>query len=97
MKRSLAEFTIAGVQTTIPFCQFVLSHRKFLTGEYDTGFVSTYYRPEAMFREGNLALVAAAIMAAREKGRSKNTGTALDGGRERNSSPWKKKRFDTYR
>ena len=97
MKRSLAEFTVAGVRTTIPFCQFVLSHMKFLKGDYDTGFVNAFYRPEAMYREGNLALVAAAIMAAREKGRMNSTRPSTDGVWERNSSPWKKRRFDTFR
>jgi acetyl-CoA carboxylase biotin carboxylase subunit len=97
MKRSLAEFHVAGVRTTIPFCQFVLSHNKFLKGEYDTGFVPAYYRPDVLFREGNLALVAAAILAAREK---MQHAAGVDGSAHKpttQASPWKTKRRGTYR
>jgi acetyl-CoA carboxylase biotin carboxylase subunit len=40
MIRSLREYVIGGVKTTIPFCLFVLSHRSFRKGVYDTGFLA---------------------------------------------------------
>lgn len=40
MQRALKECHIVGVQTTVPFCFAVLSHPRFLSGDYTTGFVS---------------------------------------------------------
>jgi acetyl-CoA carboxylase biotin carboxylase subunit len=40
MIRSLREYVIGGVKTTIPFCLFVLSHPSFRKGVYDTGFLA---------------------------------------------------------
>ncbi len=39
LNRALAEFRVRGVKTNIPFLQRVLTHKKFLSGVVDTGFV----------------------------------------------------------
>src|SRR5690606_6449350 len=39
MDRALSEYEIAGVETTIPFCRFVMQHEAFRSGHFDTGFV----------------------------------------------------------
>ncbi len=39
MKRALAEFTIEGIETTIPFHQKLLEHDVFLSGDFNTGFL----------------------------------------------------------
>jgi len=39
MKRALAEFKIAPVRTTIPLYLEILSHRQFVKGNVDTGFI----------------------------------------------------------
>ena len=39
LDRALAEFTVSGVKTSIPFHRRVLRHPDFLAGRYDTGFV----------------------------------------------------------
>ncbi len=41
MDRALREYSISGVQTTIPFCVFVVNHLEFRRGHYDKGFVRT--------------------------------------------------------
>ena len=46
MLRALSEYEIGGVQTTIPFCKFVLNSKSFIEGEYDTHFVQDNYKPE---------------------------------------------------
>ncbi|MCU0411410.1 MAG: acetyl-CoA carboxylase biotin carboxylase subunit [Bacteroidetes bacterium] len=98
MKRSLAEFHIGGVRSTIPFCQFVLSHGRFLKGDYDTGFVAMYFAPEALYREGNRAQVAAAIMAARAKARMTGVAPGDDATfTTQRSREWKKNRHATLR
>ena len=37
--RALDEIVIKGVKTTIPFQRRILSHKNFVEGKYDTGFV----------------------------------------------------------
>jgi acetyl-CoA carboxylase, biotin carboxylase subunit len=39
MKLALSEFRVSGVETTISFCGFVMSHELFIRGEYDTHFI----------------------------------------------------------
>ena len=39
MKQSLKELLIAGIRTTIPFCNSVISHPKFSSGNYTTHFI----------------------------------------------------------
>jgi acetyl-CoA carboxylase biotin carboxylase subunit len=42
MKRALAEFTIKGISTTIPFHQKLLEHEKFVTGDFTTKYLETH-------------------------------------------------------
>jgi len=39
MRRALEEFIIEGITTTIPFHKIVLSHPRFIAGDYDTHFI----------------------------------------------------------
>jgi len=42
MKRSLSEFMIEGIKTTIPFQQEIIDHDDFKGGSYDIGWVGRY-------------------------------------------------------
>ncbi|KAB2338470.1 acetyl-CoA carboxylase biotin carboxylase subunit [Cytobacillus depressus] len=42
MKRALSEFVIEGVHTTIPFHLKLLSHEKFVEGQFNTKFLDMY-------------------------------------------------------
>jgi acetyl-CoA carboxylase biotin carboxylase subunit len=42
MLRSLDEFVIEGVKTTVPFHRQLLRNEKFRAGDFDTGFVDTF-------------------------------------------------------
>ena len=42
MRRALDEFTIEGINTTIPFYSEVLQHFHFVKGNLDTGFIEEY-------------------------------------------------------
>jgi acetyl-CoA carboxylase biotin carboxylase subunit len=42
MYRSLDEFIIEGIYTTIPFHKKVMRHEKFIEGDYDTSFIEKY-------------------------------------------------------
>ncbi len=46
MVRSIDEYTINGVQTTLPFCRFVMKHQAFIDGDFDTNFVNHHFVPE---------------------------------------------------
>ncbi|MBG0789379.1 MAG: pyruvate carboxylase [Desulfovibrionaceae bacterium] len=43
MKRSLREYMIGGLKTTIPFHRKIIHHTKFLEADYDTNFVRQHY------------------------------------------------------
>ena len=41
MLRTIREFRIRGVSTNLPFLENVITHEKFLSGDYDTSFIDT--------------------------------------------------------
>ncbi|MBK8226332.1 MAG: acetyl-CoA carboxylase biotin carboxylase subunit [Flavobacteriales bacterium] len=66
MERAIDDYAITGVETTLPFCLYVMGHEAFRSGEYDTHFVRDHFKPEML--EGldaseahAAALVAAAV------------------------------------
>ena len=66
MDRALAEYDVAGVPTTIPFCRFVMQHEAFRSGRFDTGFVDRYLTPDALDPPAEavgVALLAAGLVA----------------------------------
>jgi len=48
MIRAIDEYQISGVQTTLPFGRFVMEHEAFRSGQFDTGFVANYFKPEML-------------------------------------------------
>ena len=48
MLRAIREYLIVGVETTLPFCRFVMRHEAFASGNFDTHFVANHYRPELL-------------------------------------------------
>ena len=51
MKRAIKEYEISGVKTTLPFCEYVLSHPEFLDGSFTTKFVETHFTTDVLKRE----------------------------------------------
>lgn len=49
--RAIDEYAIVGVETTLPFCKFVLKHEAFVSGDFDTHFVNKYFTPEKLFAD----------------------------------------------
>ncbi len=64
MKRALSEFEVEGVETTIPFCQFVLDHPAFQSGAIDTTFIQRYFTPSSLQLHTEEENVVAAIFGA---------------------------------
>ncbi len=48
MIRAIDDYKIIGVETTLPFCKFVLKHESFTSGNFDTHFINHYYKPEML-------------------------------------------------
>lgn len=51
MRRAIAEYQITGVKTTLPFCDFVLTHKEFIDGSFTTKFVESHYSPDVLKKE----------------------------------------------
>jgi acetyl-CoA carboxylase biotin carboxylase subunit len=48
MIEAISAYEVAGVQTTLPFGDFVCRHPAFRTGEFNTHFVKEHYAPELL-------------------------------------------------
>jgi acetyl/propionyl-CoA carboxylase alpha subunit len=97
MKGALAEFSIEGVKSTIPFCQFVMSHPAFLKGEIDTGFVDRYYSSPRASQENADQMLAAALAATLLAGAERHPVTPRSNGQLESKSNWKLLRQDSVR
>jgi len=65
MVRAIDEYQISGLQTTLPFCRFVMLHAAFTSGNFDTHFVKHYFTPDVLKGENdeNEMQIAAALAA----------------------------------
>jgi acetyl-CoA carboxylase biotin carboxylase subunit len=62
MIRAIDDYRITGIQTTLDFCRFALTHQAFQSGNFDTKFVERYFSPEVLepvFTEEEKQLLAA--------------------------------------
>ncbi len=89
MIRAIDEYRISGVQTTLPFCRFVMEHNAFRSGQFDTGFVSQHFSPDKLIprlsaTETELAVVLAAWLLETTKPKPSGTTTT-----KQLSSKWK--------
>jgi propionyl-CoA carboxylase alpha chain len=91
MRRALAEYEIAGVRTTIPFCLWVLHHPKFCAGEFDTHFVSNEFHDGQLAASNGQVDLAAAALAAVLHRENPSPQSANAAAFHRNSTPsaWK--------
>ncbi len=48
MDRALAEYDVAGIRTTIPFCRTVMQNPAFVSGDFDTGYVADHFDPSTL-------------------------------------------------
>ncbi len=61
MIRAIDDYQITGIETTLPFCKFVLEHEAFTSGNFDTKFVEKYFTPDKLdikWAEEELSLLA---------------------------------------
>ena len=79
MARALAEYDIAGVETTIPFCHWVMEHPDFRAGNLSTHFVPEHFRPEVLAPDSatrEAAAVAAVLLHAEKRPQPGTNGSA---------------------
>ncbi len=48
MVRAVDDYKITGIETTLPFGKFVMQHDAFQKGDYSTGFVNLFFKPEML-------------------------------------------------
>ena len=64
MQRAISEYRLKGIATTLPFGRFVMAHRAFREGNFDTSFIERYFTPEQLHLPLNEDEDAAAALAA---------------------------------
>lgn len=65
MIRAIDDYQITGVETTLPFCKFVLKHKAFTSGNFDTHFIKHHYSPEMLTNDNEDETLIAALFGAR--------------------------------
>ncbi|WP_375448540.1 acetyl-CoA carboxylase biotin carboxylase subunit [uncultured Fibrella sp.] len=93
MIRAIDEYQITGVQTTLPFCKFVMEHDAFRSGKFDTGFVANYFTPEVLKTEADAQETElAAVLAAYLLDTQKPKATTLQSTMTPSKSRWRERR-----
>lgn len=76
MRRALAEYTLIGIHTNIPFHQNLMDSTRFIAGQFDTRFIEQHYSMEgadsARNDQSELAAVVATLAAHRAAQRAVN-------------------------
>ena len=65
MIRAIDDYRISGVETTLPFCRFVLNHPAFVSGNFDTHFIKHHFSPEMLLHEKEDEMIIAALIGAK--------------------------------
>ncbi|MES2139841.1 MAG: acetyl-CoA carboxylase biotin carboxylase subunit [Bacteroidota bacterium] len=65
MIRAIDDYKITGVETTLSFCKFVLQHKAFTSGYFDTHFIKDHFSPEMLSTENDEEAIVAALFGAK--------------------------------
>ncbi len=96
MIRAIDEYQVSGVATTLGFCNFVMHHEAFVSGNFDTHFVKKYFNPEKLMHEDPEEREIAAMIAVKMIREKKTVLAPGANHAEDHSSPWRMNRA-TYR
>jgi acetyl-CoA carboxylase, biotin carboxylase subunit len=92
--RAIDDYEITGLETTLGFCRFVMQHQAFRSGNFDTGFVVNYFKPEVLkpasdSSEENIAVALAVTLISENKQKSRLPADDP----EQQTSRWRKNRL----
>jgi acetyl-CoA carboxylase, biotin carboxylase subunit len=75
MMRAIEDFEITGIETTLGFGHFVMGHDAFRSGNFNTRFIETYFRPENLLPKSDdeIEKLAAALAVSFSKGADNQT------------------------
>jgi acetyl-CoA carboxylase biotin carboxylase subunit len=93
MIRAIDDYKIIGVETTLPFCKFVLKHEAFTSGNFDTHFIKHYFKPEMLEQENSEEAEIAALFGAKLIS-DNNVSSSAAAVQETAASKWKLNRFN---
>lgn len=71
MINAIDQYRIVGVETTLDFCRFVMEHKAFRSGKFDTHFVADHFKPEFLTDMRKDEVEVAALVAALDRMESK--------------------------
>jgi acetyl/propionyl-CoA carboxylase alpha subunit len=91
MIRAIEDYRIAGVETTLGFCRFVMEHEAFVSGNFDTHFVKKYFEPTVLQKEDKEGELVAALISAVLMSEKDETNSA--GNSKTDKSRWKVNRL----
>ncbi|MCG3165262.1 MAG: Acetyl-/propionyl-coenzyme A carboxylase alpha chain [Bacteroidia bacterium] len=92
MIRAIDEYAISGIETTLTFCRFVLQHKSFTSGKFDTNFIKHHYEP-SMLENSNAeeaeiaAILASKLLSEKQEHHTNSNGSAVK------VSTWKRNRI----
>lgn len=90
MIRAIDDYQITGVETTLSFCKFVLKHKAFTSGNFDTHFIKHHYSPEMLSETKEDEAIVAALFGAKLMSTAKVATQKPEEGK--NVSKWKTNR-----
>ena len=65
MSRAIEDYKISGIQTTLEFGAFVMQHKAFVSGNFDTHFVNKHFEPSLLEKPSEQEVEIAAWFAAK--------------------------------
>ncbi len=94
MIRAIDDYKITGVETTLKFCKFVLKHKAFTSGNFDTHFVKQHFSPEMLNSENEDEGIIAALMGAKLLSTPKRVAENTATEKSSTKSNWKTNRLN---
>jgi propionyl-CoA carboxylase alpha chain len=92
--RAIAEYEITGLETTLGFCNFVMNHEAFRSGNFDTRFVEKYFKPEVLSTSQNVDEEKLAAVLSNYLLQEKTSTTVTAEQVSTNARKWKKSRLN---
>jgi len=93
MVRAIDEYKIIGLETTMPFCKYVLQHELFIDGTFDTNFVANHFTPDNLKSNPSKEMEQIAALLAVKVVGSQKPAQSTTAASQSNISKWKSRRF----